>query len=140
MDQVAVVSAAVSVRWFVEEQGTVLRVVLDPGYRNRELLSAFEHALANQELRLPVRVLLDARQSTAAPDHNELRARASFITNRPDVFATRVAVLVRDRLRFGLVRVAAAYAEASGSTVRAFYDEPQARRWLSQPDRRNGAH
>jgi len=120
-----------TVRWSLEDDGRVLRLVTGERFTSEDMGAKLEEAIAACAAQLPLLLLFDNRGSEENASPDELRRRSRYFRELgPKVFAPRVAVLVSDDLHYALGRMSAAFAESEGYEVEVFRDEQSARRWL----------
>jgi hypothetical protein len=108
-------------------------------YTTDALIGALNSLLSNPDLPEHAQILLDLRNSQSVLNRSipELRRIATTFVGVAGRFDHRCALLVRGAARYGLMRMAAVWAELRGVEARVFRDEQEARNWLlRQPETR----
>lgn len=95
-----------------------------------DVIEQLNAALLDPSVAEPVRLLIDVTESKLVPDQNGLRRIATIIAADFDSRDGRVAVLVAEKLRFGMARQIGAYLEGSGIRARPFWELAAAASWL----------
>jgi hypothetical protein len=93
-----------------------------------EVFERYGALAADPLLRPNLAVLADCREVTSVPNFDELGVVAN---SNPHTGSTRAAVIVSTPWLFGITRQFAVLAEPNGIHVVPFYDENEARRWIS---------
>jgi len=103
-------------------QDGVLVVTMSGENAFREFVTAIRQAYADERFGTRTPVLIDARQSTAAPNAAEVHEGCrSLMMARPNGHAARWASVVRpEPLRFGIGRMVALTMESMGSETAVF--------------------
>lgn len=78
------------------------------------------------------RVLVDLRGTGYTPGLEEIQQIAETLGEMKDRYRGRVAVLVSDDLRYGILRMTSTYAELKGFSMPVFRDLAGAEAWLNQ--------
>ena len=99
-----------------------------------DILAFYRELAADARFRPGTPFLVDARGVTEAPPSAPLEATA-IASHRAAIFAvpTKSASVVSTAWMFGVVRQWAAMSAGGKLVVRPFYDEAEARRWLTDP-------
>lgn len=99
----------------------------------REIFESYGTLAADPMFRPNLAVLADCRAVTSVPTFDELGVVANTNPRATSMRAgaTRAAVVVASPWLFGITRQFAVLAEPNGIHVVPFYDEQDAKRWLS---------
>jgi hypothetical protein len=121
----------------VDRDGRVFTIVCEGTYAADDLIEAFDAIVARADLPEDPVLVLDVRRSESLLSRSitELRRVAQHFTSHARHVGRRLAIVVEGPARYGLMRMAAAWASFDGSDVRVFLDRDEAVRWLSASDR-----
>ncbi len=113
-------------------QGKLLVVETKGAYEQEELKAAFEAGLASPDLPRDVGFVLDIRNSTMLNDRStaEIEQLATFIGERGAQFNSACAIVAEEGLQYGLMRMAAVFAEDRGLKCGVFTKLYDAITWL----------
>jgi hypothetical protein len=118
----------VPVSWEIRDD--LLHLVLAGGSSVEEIASAFEEGLAGVRARR-IRLLWDASGSTAVPDSRGVQRRIDLLA-RHRGRCTRIAIVGRSGVMFGLARQIAQTLDCQETAVEAFWDLADAKQWLGR--------
>jgi hypothetical protein len=111
--------------------GDVVEIEIAGFYAVDELRALVARMLADPDLPEKFRVLVDVRRSEVVPRVADIGARIDLAMSARDRIDGRIAVVVGDDLRFGLVRMVEAHLEPLGIEVHPFREIKTARAWLA---------
>ncbi len=117
----------------IHVDGDLLELEVMGTYPSEELRAKGADALHHPDLRRPARVLMDMSRAEGLERRETAqfeRTARFFASYAP--FVARVAVVAPDALRFGLMRLGAAFAQASGLETRVFHTRDEAMAWLDE--------
>jgi hypothetical protein len=97
-----------------------------------EIFEYYGALAADPLLRPNLAVLADCREVTSVPTFEELGLVANTNLRTSSTRPTRAAVIVSTPWLFGIARQFAVLAEPNGIHVVPFYDENDARQWISK--------
>lgn len=109
----------------------------DDDYTTDDVRRALVAALADASLPPDRRkFLMDVTQSRSLAERSveEVKSMAAFFASHADTLNGRLAILATEGLYYGLMRIAAAYAECSNLTTKVFSDCDAALAWLHNED------
>lgn len=112
-------------------EGRLLVVIAEGHYPVQELKDVFEGAMRDPELPADARLVVDVSRSESLIRRStpELRELERFFLGHAPRVGGRVALVVEGLVRFGLMRMAAAWVDLAGYQARVFRDLEQARAW-----------
>lgn len=115
-----------------ERNGRLVSIRCVGHYGADELTAHLDRHVDDPALPPDARILLDLRESESVKDRSvgTLREMADYFVARAPRFGNRAALVVEGALRYGLMRMAAAWVEVHGVDAQVFRDEGEARRWL----------
>lgn len=105
-------------------------VTLSGKYSLEDIRQAASLILNDPAFTDDMNLLLDARQSAVNPSFTEVKQRAIFLRSVVLDRRGRIAIVVGDRLRYGLSRMLSIYAQIEGLNIEVFMDIEQARHWI----------
>lgn len=101
-------------------------------YPSQALMRALDEILASDDFPAGAGLLLDMRKSESVFDRStrEMRDITEYFASHAEPLGNRIALLVEGLARYGLMRMAAAWADLAGVEAGVFRDEAKARAWL----------
>jgi hypothetical protein len=99
-----------------------------------EIFEYYGALAADPLLRPNLAVLADCRGVTSVPTFDELGLVANTNLRTSSARPTRAAIIVSTPWLFGIARQFAVLAEPNGIHVMPFYDENEARQWISSAE------
>lgn len=110
--------------------GKTIWVTLSGQYSLEEIRQTSVLILNDPAFTDDMNLLLDARDSTVNPSFTEVKQRAIFLRSVVLDRRGKIAIVVGDRLRYGLSRMLSIYAQIEGINIEVFMDISQARHWI----------
>jgi hypothetical protein len=115
--------------------GNILRMDFVGTYSPDAIFEALERALADPYY--PSQkpdFLLDVTRSESLIDRSadDLRMVVEHVARKTDLFGRRCAMVAETAVHYGLMRMAAAFAEMCDARARVFKTREEALRWLNQ--------
>jgi len=118
-------------------EGDILRLTFVGDTEMDEVEAVVDAALADPTLPPMPYVLTDMRGSTSVTKRtqDEMRRGADIFASRGERLENKHAVLATDPTRYGMMRMASAFAESAGLEVRVFTEEADALEWLRESEK-----
>lgn len=115
-----------------EREGSTFVVTPIGRYPAQDLADALDEILAVEDFPCDAGIVLDVRRAESLLDRSwrEIADITRNFAASSDAFGRRCALVVEGLLRFGLMRMASAWASAHGVEARIFRDEGKARDWV----------
>lgn len=110
-------------------EGRIYTVVASGSYSTLDLRRALEDILAREDFPPDARIMLDIRAADSVVHRrvDELRSVTEHFLSHADRFGGQAAIVVRGAARYGLMRMAATWAELAGVHVFVTRDVDEAR-------------
>jgi hypothetical protein len=111
--------------------GRLLTVRCEGTYSVDELRNPWIALAERSDLQLPIACVLDMRASDSVLTRSmgDLRAIADSFLMRAEVTGKRIAIVTSGGARYGLMRMAATWAELAGVEAKVFRDLDEAQAW-----------
>ena len=116
--------------------GRLFHLFLEGDYTPQDVKDTIARALADPAFPEDAMFLMDVTRSRALSERsaNDVRAMARHLSGLSSRFGARIGIAAGEPLHFGLMRMAEAYSEHDGMTVRVFKTLEEARVWLERGD------
>ena len=98
-----------------------------------EIIATFEAALADPDVVLPARILIDASDSKAVRSQTEVETFSSALSGWKEKIA-RIAIYVTSDLHYGTMRMGTAFSTLSSYDVSPFRSREEALTFLQAPE------
>lgn len=115
---------------FFQFSDNTICITLSGQYSIEDGKQVYQAILKDPRFREGMNLLFDANQSAANPGLDEIRDRVAFLKSVVGHTSGRIAVVVSDTLRYGLVRMISIYGEMEGLNIQAFKELEKAQLWL----------
>jgi hypothetical protein len=120
----------VPVEW--EREGRIFVMRMRGSYPADALIHRLDEILALDDFPAGAGLMLDMREAESVLNRStrEMRDVTEYFAAHSEPFGHRVALLVEGLARYGLMRMAAAWADLEGVDAGVFRDEDKALAWL----------
>ena len=113
--------------------GTVVEIIVQGHITIDELLAGFGRVLEDGNIPSRANMMINVIDSQVIPSLETMEQIAAILASGQRQFASRLAVLVGNPVRFGRARQLGALLEFKGLVVRPFYDRREAMEWILSP-------
>ena len=120
-----------TVTYTVDEVRGLVETTVREGFTYADIVATFAAFLTDSRIQPNFDRLAVYEATTAPLTSAEVRAMVEAATRVPHSPRTRVAVVVRCDVMFGMMRMFEIYGDGAGIQVRVFRDRAEADRWLA---------